>query len=202
MDTILGNVGSQLAIIFNIGNTPGNIPIVSATAASPIVLTVADNDFANGDYVSVVGCNEEADGIWKVSAATSTTLALTGSTGEVTTVGTGAIVSKCLDCTGGTITFTTKNTAWTVGNSILMASTTLSTNTLALDAPAFAWGASLANGQVIDAATGQKAGLFTLTLTAAQMTAFGAGRSIYGRIFFNDASNIPSEQWRFAITIT
>ncbi len=197
---LIGQIGSAFSAILQLNDTPSGVAITGATAASPIVLTVADNDFTNGEWVAVTNCNEEADGVWIVASATATTFALTGTTGEVTTVGTNAAISNGLDCTGGSITFTAKGSTWTTGNSILAASANLSTAITAIEQFTFTWGGTLGTGQVISAANGQLSGVFTISLTAAQMTELGSG-TFYYRIFYVDSGFVPTEQFRGSFTI-
>jgi len=69
--------------------------VTGATNATPIVLTVTANGFANGDIVCVggVGGNLAANGIWKVAAQATNTISLTDPITGSNVVGSGAYTS-------------------------------------------------------------------------------------------------------------
>jgi uncharacterized phage protein gp47/JayE len=71
----------------------GSVNIVSSTNASPIVVTVASHLFEVGQRVVVAShlVNTAANGTWTVSAKTSTTITLQGSTGNGVGGATGTI---------------------------------------------------------------------------------------------------------------
>lgn len=69
--------------------------VTGATNATPIVLTVTANGFANGDIVVVggVGGNLAANGIWKVAAQATNTISLTDPITGSNVVGSAAYTS-------------------------------------------------------------------------------------------------------------
>ena len=83
-------------------------PITAATNASPIVITSADHNLANGDSVTVVGVkgNTAANGDWTVANETTDTFELSGSTGNAAFMA-GQGTWRCKrpsDLTGATVT--------------------------------------------------------------------------------------------------
>lgn len=95
--------GEDWSEIFQRGQNP--VAIVSSTNASPIVLTTSKpHGYVDGDKVRVYGhsVNTTANGNFTVASATTSTFALTGSTGNGVGSSTG-YVAKCIDGTGGTV---------------------------------------------------------------------------------------------------
>lgn len=84
------------AALLDLNTADAGIKAVSgATNATPIVLTVTANGFANGDIVVVggVGGNLAANGIWKVAAQATNTISLTDPITGANVVGSGAYTS-------------------------------------------------------------------------------------------------------------
>jgi hypothetical protein len=79
--------------------------IQSSTNTSPIVLTVNQNGYSNGDKVCVYGhsSNKAADGNWTVANVTPNTFELAGSTGSGAGNNVGNVASV-IDGTGATFT--------------------------------------------------------------------------------------------------
>ena len=78
-------------------NLAGPQSITDASNASPIVVTIPNHGYANGDRVKISGVtgNLAANAIWTVSGVTATTFALTGSVG--TGVYTGGGIAQKID---------------------------------------------------------------------------------------------------------
>jgi hypothetical protein len=94
VSTVTGVV--TVAVASANGAVPGvvQLPITAATNASPIVLTTGSaHGLGPGDYVTVSGAlgNTAANGTWVASAASGTSVTLTGSTGNGTYTGGGSI---------------------------------------------------------------------------------------------------------------
>lgn len=84
-------------------NVEQSVAISSSTNATPIVLTVASHPFAVGDWVCVDNhaTNSNANGWWKVSAQTATTITLSGSTGNGVGGASGRIYGVHKECSSG-----------------------------------------------------------------------------------------------------
>lgn len=88
--------------------------ISSSTNASPIVITTAvAHGRRNGDYVAIVGhaTNTNANGVWKITAASGSVYSLVGSTGNGVGGATGTVQGSGFQQTSGTWQAGTGNTS-------------------------------------------------------------------------------------------
>lgn len=74
---------------------PAQVPIVSSTNTTPIVVTTGTHGYIDGDTVEIEGhkVNTAANGLWQITKLSGTTFSLNGSTGN----GVGGATGYCID---------------------------------------------------------------------------------------------------------
>jgi hypothetical protein len=201
--TLGGSTYIALGSAYNDGVQIGGAPqyIQSSTNANPIVLTIPEHGFTNGEIVIVDTCaNLGANGTWIVESVTTDTFALTGANGtnyDATTTQSG-IVAPAVDGTGSKFYVLLRTDSITKNVSFLF------TNDGTPTAPLF--GLYTLSGTVngtfsfasVNAISGITIQNFIWGLTGAQ-SALITNTSFFGSIWKIDTANVVTECGFFEI---